>query len=185
MASWLRMGVVHAHGLRGELKVVLDNESSTLRWAGLSARLTSKDGARTRELKIAKHRRVGALAFVMLEGVADRNAAEAIEGFVLSLSRGDLPELGDDEIYLADLVGLPVKRDGVRVGSVERIEIYPSAAALVVSVAGRTVEIPVHPSYVQEVDLRAGVVRVAHLEDLDADGRAPASDEGASEEHGG
>jgi 16S rRNA processing protein RimM len=185
MASWLRMGVVHAHGLRGELKVVLDNESSTLRWAGLSARLTSKDGARTRELVITKHRRAGALAFVMLEGVADRNAAEAIEGFVLSLSRADLPELGDDEVYLADLVGLPVEHEGARVGTVERIEIYPSAAALVASIGGRAVEIPVHPPYVQEVDLRAGVIRVAHLEDLEADGRRPAPDEGAGEEHGG
>jgi 16S rRNA processing protein RimM len=179
------MGVVHAHGLRGELKVVLDNESSTLRWAGLSALLSSKDGARARELKVTKHRRVGALAFVMLEGITDRNAAEAMEGFVLSLSRADLPELGDDEVYLADLVGLSVEHQGVRVGSVERIEIYPAAAALVVSVAGRAVEIPVHPPYVQEVDLRAGVVRVAHLEDLQADDRSVASDEGATEEHGG
>ena len=185
MTSWLRMGVVHAHGLRGELKVVLDNESSTLRWAGLSAHLSSKDGARTRELKITKHRRAGPLAFVMLEGVGDRNAAEAVEGFVLSLARADLPELGDDEVYLADLVGLAVERGSERVGSVERIEIYPSAAALVVSIEGRALEIPVHPPYVEQVDLRAGVVRVAHLEDLAADARRAETDEPAPEEQGG
>lgn len=184
MASWLRMGVIHAHGLRGELKVVLDNESSTLRWAGLSARLSSKDGSRAHELRITKHRRVGPLAFVLLEGVADRNAAEALEGFVLSLSRADLPELGDDEVYLADLVGLAVEREGARVGHVERVEIYPSSAALITTIGGRALEIPVHPPYVQEVDLRAGLVRVAHLEDLDVEPPRDAP-EGPDAEHGG
>lgn len=175
--AWVRMGVIHAHGLRGELKLILDNESSTLRWVGLSVRLASKDGARTREAKIAKFRRSGALGFVTLEGIDDRNGAEAIEGFTVSVDRRDLPELGDDEVYLADLDGMGVEHLGVSVGRVERVEIYPSATALVVVIEGREVEIPVHPPYVEEVDLKARVVRVAHLDDL----RAPtAADDGAA-----
>ncbi|MFN9812578.1 MAG: ribosome maturation factor RimM [Deltaproteobacteria bacterium] len=167
--SWLRMGVAHAHGLRGELKVVLDNESSTLRWAGLSARLSPKDGSSARELRVVTHRRAGPLAFVTLEGVGDRDAAEALEGHVLSLSRAALPELGDDEVYLADLVGLAVEHGGERLGVVERIEVYPSSSALVVSTADRELEIPIHPPYVEEVDLRARTVRVARLAELLAD----------------
>ncbi len=164
--SFLRMGVVHAHGLRGELKLILDNESSTLHWAGLSVRLTSKDGATTRDVRVSKFRRNGPLGIVSFSGVDDRDAAEAIAGFVLSIARRDLPELGDDEVYLTDLVGMDVEHAGQRVGSVDRVEVYPSSNAAVVLIDGREVEIPLHPPYVEEVDLRARVVRVALLEDL-------------------
>ncbi|MBX7192814.1 MAG: ribosome maturation factor RimM [Sandaracinaceae bacterium] len=166
MTSWIRMGVVHAYGLRGELKAVLDNESSTLRWVGLSVRLASKDGATERALRVASFRRTGGLGFLRLEGVDDRNAAEALEGHTLSVSRDDLPPLGDDEVYLADLVGLPVEHRGERIGTVTRIEIYPSSSAAVVRTNDREIEVPLHPPYVEEVDLRERVVRVAHLEDL-------------------
>ena len=183
MTSWVRMGVVHPHGLRGELKLIFDNESSTLRWVGLSVRLASKDGARARDVKVAKFRRSGAIGFLTLEGVEDRNAAEAIDGFTISVDRHDLPELGDDEVYLADLAGMDVEHGGARVGRVERVEIYPSANAIVVAIEGREVEVPLHPPYIEEVDLRARVVRVAHLEDLLApiEDAAPSIDGGEVE----
>jgi len=120
-------------------------------------------------VKVAKFRRSGAIGFLTLEGVEDRNAAEAIDGFTISVDRHDLPELGDDEVYLADLVGLAVEHGGERLGVVERIEVYPSSSALVVSTADRELEIPIHPPYVEEVDLRARTVRVARLDELLAD----------------
>lgn len=180
--AWVYMGVVHPHGLRGELKVVLENESSTLRWVGLSVRLASRDGASERVLRVRAFRRSGALGFVSFEAIADRNAAEAVQGWSISVTRGDLPELGDDEVYLGDLVGLAVEQAGERVGVVERVALYPASSAAVVTIAGREVEIPIHEPYVEQVDLRDRVLRVAHLDDLigpaapDADADDPDAD---------
>lgn len=172
------MGVVHAHGLRGELKLVLDHESSTLRWVGLSVLLEPRGGGASRMARVTSFRRAGAVGIVALEGIADRTAAEAVAGAILSVAREDLPEPAEDEVYLADLEGLDVEAEGRRVGRVERIEIYPSSSAAVVVVEGREVEIPIHEPYVVEVDLGARVLRVAHLEEL----LAPAAPEAATSE---
>ena len=181
MSAWVRMGVVHAYGLRGELKVVLDNESSTLRWVGLSALLTRRDG-RQETRKVRAFRRVGALGYAFFDGITDRTGAEGIEGATISLARADLPELGDDEVYLADVVGLDVEVEGARVGKVERVEIYPSSNALVVRIGERELEVPLHEAYVREVDLRERVVRLAQLPELAAEDRG--ADERGPEDRG-
>ncbi len=164
--AWVRMGIAHAHGLRGELKVVLDHDASTLDWSGLRVRLTSPDGREAVERRVVGQRRASSLAFLRLEGMADRDAAEAVGGFVVAVARADLPPLADDEVYLHDLVGLEVERGGARIGVVARVVVHPASSAIELELDGRRVEIPIHEPYVVEIDLRAGVVRVAHLEDL-------------------
>lgn len=43
-----------------------------------------------------------------LEGVADRDVAHALRGCVIAVPRSAMPELGEDEFYWADLVGMSV-----------------------------------------------------------------------------
>ena len=43
--------------------------------------------------------------FLMLEGVADRNAAEALRGVKLWVARAHARQLGEDEVYIADILG--------------------------------------------------------------------------------
>jgi 16S rRNA processing protein RimM len=45
---------------------------------------------------------------VKLAGVDDRDAAEALRGQPLSVLRDELPPAGDDELYVADLIGCRV-----------------------------------------------------------------------------
>jgi 16S rRNA processing protein RimM len=47
---------------------------------------------------------------VQFAGVADRDHAERLRGREVWVARADLPELDDDEFYLADTIGLPVER---------------------------------------------------------------------------
>lgn len=44
-----------------------------------------------------------------LMGVADRNAAEALKGTLVQVSRSHFPALSDDEFYWVDLIGLAVE----------------------------------------------------------------------------
>ena len=53
-----------------------------------------------------------------IDGIADRNAAEELRGTELFINRDDLPSLASGEYYQADLIGMTVVRDGVKIGSV-------------------------------------------------------------------
>ena len=72
---------------------------------------------------------VGALHFVRvvpntnviiarIDGVADINMAEMLRGTGLFVNRDDLPVSQDGEYYQADLVGMTVIRDDVKLGRV-------------------------------------------------------------------
>src|SRR6185295_16434454 len=54
-------------------------------------------------------------AVIAFEGVADRNAAEALKGTELFVDRAALPSTDDDEFYHADLIGLEVQDSEGRV----------------------------------------------------------------------
>lgn len=55
-----------------------------------------------------------------LMGIADRNAAEALKGATVKISRSHFPALDDDEFYWVDLIGLEVENlQGERLGVVQ------------------------------------------------------------------
>jgi hypothetical protein len=65
--------------------------------------------------------------------VGDRDAAEALRGYVLEVPGSELPDLGDDEFYPFDLIGLEVRDEsGVRWGRVTDAVETPAHALLVV-----------------------------------------------------
>ena len=58
----------------------------------------------------------GGMVIATLEGVADRNAAEALKGLRLYVPKDALPEPDEDEFYHADLLGLEVVQEERRSG---------------------------------------------------------------------
>jgi 16S rRNA processing protein RimM len=97
--------VIAAHGTKGEVRV----KTFTLNPENLGAYgpLTADDSRRLSisALRIAKPGE----AIVRFDGISDRNAAEALKGAQLSVSREALPEPEADEFYHADLIGLAVE----------------------------------------------------------------------------
>ena len=58
----------------------------------------------------------------MLEGVRDRNAAEAMRGVKLWVDRAHARELGEDEVYIADILGAEAcDTQGNRVGTLREV----------------------------------------------------------------
>lgn len=116
--------VAGAHGIRGGLRVQLhDTDSEALR-DGMSIWLVPPE----RSNKPPQSVRIVDLEFVPgkagrvrlnLEGLTDRDAAEALKGFSIEVEREALPPLADDEFYLVDAVGLAVERE--RDGTVESL----------------------------------------------------------------
>ena len=109
--------VAGAHGIKGELRLKLFATSV----ASLKAHKRVYVGGELRELR--ELRDANKTAIARLDGVSDRNAAEALRGQLVEVDREALPPLGEGEYYHADLVGLPcVDADGNVLGEVAGIE---------------------------------------------------------------
>jgi 16S rRNA processing protein RimM len=103
---------------------------------------------------------------VKLVGVDDRAAAEERVGEFVGAPRGELPATGPDEYYWADLIGLAVVNESQEaLGCVSEM-IESGAHAVMVVKEGEgdaAVErlLPFVGSVVKDVDVPAGVMRVA------------------------
>ncbi len=59
-----------------------------------------------------------------INGINDRNAAEALRGTELYIERNALPDLKENEYYQADLIGFDVVRNGQKIGIVDCFQNY-------------------------------------------------------------
>jgi len=117
-----------AHGLRGEVAVRFTSNRPERYEPG--AVLYIGD----RQLVVATSRPHQGRVLVRFEGVDDRTAAEAMQGLELTGDRlvGDAAELGDDEVWVHEVVGSEVHdRAGAVVGTVVAVEANPAHDLLV------------------------------------------------------
>ena len=131
--------VAGAHGIAGEVRLKLFAEDLA-RYAAFN------DGA----LTLVSFRPPGIARFAE---VADRTAAEALRGTLLTVPRAALPPLGEGEYYHVDLIGLPVASDdGVTVGCVAAVENFGAGDILDVEKPdGRRFMVPVAVATICEV----------------------------------
>jgi 16S rRNA processing protein RimM len=92
--------------------------------------------------------------------VLDRNAAEALRGSRIFVSRSSFPTAQKDEYYWVDLIGLNViNREGVLLGEVKELLSTGAQTVLVMDYEqdGKTLErmIPFVSVYIDDVDLTA------------------------------
>ncbi len=149
--------VVKPHGIRGELMVDVSTDSAELRFAvGAVLFVTSRDGSVSRTLTVTAARPHSGRLLVYFEGVADRDAAEALRGAVLSANPADLPPIDDpDEFYDHQLEGLDaVTVAGATIGTVREIMHGAGGELLVVDrTDGGQALVPFVREIVPEVDL--------------------------------
>jgi len=99
------------------------------------------------------------------QNVDDRNAAEALRGARIFISRSSFPTASKDEYYWVDLIGLSVlNRQDELLGTVRELLSTGPQTVLVIeySEEGKTKErmIPFVSAYVDDVDLPAKRIRV-------------------------
>lgn len=160
--------VARAHGLRGELRVELHYAGSDALehvdelW--LSERPDEAAAALRQAIEYA--RPVPKAYLVKLEGISDRNAAEALRGRAVWVSRAALPE-DEGEYYLVDLIGAKVIGPEGDVGTVVEVATHPSVDALVIRLLdGRVLEQPLTDDWVKRVSVAEKLVELASLEGL-------------------
>lgn len=122
-----------------------------------------------REFRLLEGKVHGQTLLARLEGVDDRNAAEALQGQEVAVNRSAFPEAGGDEYYWDDLVGAEVvNTEGVQLGKVEGL--LETGAHDVLRVVGeRERLIPFVGAYVREVDQKGKRILVEWGADWDLD----------------
>jgi 16S rRNA processing protein RimM len=150
-------------GIKGEVTVEVRTDDPGARFAAGATLLTD-----TGTLTVAQARDHSGKLVVLFEGVADRDAAEALRGTVLRVDARTLPALADeDEYYDAQLVGLAAAlTDGTPLGTVTDVLHLPHGDVLVVEAAGREVLVPFVRTIVPSVDLATRQVVVDPPEGL-------------------
>ena len=164
---WLAVArVARAHGLKGEVGVVLLGDDPGRLEAGRELRLEHA-GEAPRVVRIASSRRGPRGPLVFLEGVSTREQAESLAGAELFVPF-DPGELGAGEFYAHQLEGLRVVGpDGAELGRVTGVVFGPGHPILEVAVPGRATQlVPFHPDLVRGVDLERGILTLEGPEGL-------------------
>lgn len=113
-----------------------------------------------RKFGLAEGKVHGQYLLAHLEGMDDRNAAEAVMGQLIAVPREDRPAAEAGEYYWDDLIGLAVVNgEGIDLGRVTGL--LETGAHDVIVVKGDVERlIPFVDAYVREVDLEAGRILV-------------------------
>ncbi len=160
--------VIGAQGLKGEVKVKTFTRSpETL---GDYGALHDKDG---RAFHVASVRAAKDIAIATFKGCASREAAEALKGVELFVSRAALPEADDDEFYHADLVGLAAEdTEGRAIGIVRAVHNFGAGDVIeIVRADGDEVFLPFTREVAQLIDTEAGRIVIAAPEEVEAESK--------------
>ncbi len=152
-------------GLKGDVRV----RSFTQDPAAIGSYGPLEDETGQRLIEFESLRSDGKGLVARIKGIATREAAEALTGTKLYVSRDRLPEHGEDEWYHADLIGLAVRdQDGTPFGTV--IAVHNFGASDLIEIRPLSGEpdllVPFTDEAVPEVNVAEGWVRVLPPEEI-------------------
>jgi len=162
--------IVGSWGVKGWIKVQPYAEDAgalleARRWTLAEPEGRVHDDTVGRSLSILNARRHGEFVLAQPEGIADRDAADALRGRRVLLGRSAFPQPPTDAYYWVDLIGLHVvNRDGATLGTV--IGLVETGAHAVLRVRPEAQPeaaerlIPFVNAYIDDVDLAGRSIRV-------------------------
>jgi len=163
----IRIGrVTRGHGVTGALEVRPDWEESRGLLAARQVVLESEAGV-LRAYAVRGSRRTPKGVLLELDGVSDRDAADALRGYAVRVRRELLPQLAEGEYYLSDLIGADVDSPEGPVGRVVEVQMYPSVDAIVIEAGdGSRFEQPLLDEWLGRVDVAGRRVSLSSRDGL-------------------
>ena len=155
--------IVGAHGVRGIVRV----QSHTANPDDFTAYGVLSDASGTRRFTATVTGHVKGLVLARIEGVDDRNAAEALRGTDLHVPRAVLPPAEGEEYYHVDLLGLSAEaEDGTVLGRVSAVHDHGAGPFVEIQPPdGPSILVPFTRERVPAIDIEAGRMVVAAPED--------------------
>ena len=151
--------VLRAHGIRGELKVLPQTDQPAY-YSSMKQVFLVTEGDITEHHVKSCHLSNG-LWRMGLEGITDRNEAEARQGSEVMLATDQLRPLETGEFFQHDLVGCQVVTlEGETVGTVSALMETGANDVLEVTGKGETILIPLVMDVVKEVDTAGRIIKI-------------------------
>ena len=142
--------IVAAHGVKGLVKILPFCEDVALLEQG--------------DFALSVKNKSGKYVIAAIEDVQDRDAAEALKGAEIVVSRGALPDPEEGHHYIEDLVGLSVVEDGTVVGEVLAVRNYGASDLLDIRLQnGQSFYLPMTDDYLINI---ADVIAVKNHKDM-------------------
>ena len=148
--------IINTHGIKGAVKVESWCDSPYI-LAELERVFLEKNGE-LREYDIVHSSVFKQFVILELDGVMSIEAAEKLKNQTLYLSRDDM-ELDEGEVFVADLIGLPVIDTDTAVEYGKIIDVMNTGASDIYVIKTQTGEamMPAVKEFVKEIDLEKGV----------------------------
>ena len=167
MEDMLRVGVITStHGVRGEVKVFPTTDDPN-RFKKLK-NVFLDTGKETVSLDISSVKFFKNLVILKFKGYDNINEIEKYKGKDLWITREQAVPLGEDENFVADLIGLSVvTEDGTELGTMKDVLFTGANDVYVVErKEARELLLPAIKECIRKVDLEAGIMTVHVLDGL-------------------
>lgn len=140
-----------AHGVTGGIKVEHYCNSAAVLAKQKRVFFKERDGS-YRETRIKSSAVMGGFVILNLEGISTREDAIALRGVVIYLHRDDLP-IKKGEMFIADMIGLPVRHgeSGVSLGEIEEINDVAGRRIYTIKYRGGKVLLPHVEEFIKEI----------------------------------
>ena len=155
--NYLECGkIINTHGIKGAVKVDPWCDSPYI-LAELERVFLEKNG-NLKEYEIIHASVFKQFVILELDGIMTIEEAEKLKNQVIYLSRDDM-ELEEDEVFIADLIGLPVidVETGVEYGKLADVINAGASDIYVINTPGGEAMMPAVKEYVKEIDLQKGI----------------------------
>ena len=149
-----------AHGIKGQVRIATHTQDPEAigRYGPLD---TDRPGLTITLTKVRLQKNV---VIAHIKGIADRTAAEQLNGVSLFIDRARLPETEDeDDFYHADLIGLDARLDsGVTIGKVAAVPNFGAGDLIEIrdDRSGDSYLYPFTKAVVPSVDLAGGFLTI-------------------------
>ena len=151
--------IVTTHGIKGEVKVMC--------WLDDPEMLCDFDRCRIdgKEVEIEQCRVQKTCNLMKLAGVDTMDAAQALRGKKIELYREDIDA---DVIFAAELIGVEVFADGVKIGKIKEVLDYPGNSVYVVK-GEHEYMIPAVKAFILDTNLETNSMQVRLIEGMRSD----------------
>ena len=142
--------IVAPHGVRGDIRILPLTEKPDL---FLDLEYLLLDGGKKLTVKNARFQK--RMILVTTKEITSMNEAELLRDKNIYIKAEDLPELEDDEFYVADLVGIPVyDLEGKQIGTFKDSLSTGSNDVYIIAVPGaKDILVPALKEYFKEINL--------------------------------
>ena len=164
--KYLEVGKILApHAIKGEVKVSITTSKPDERFKK-GSKLFVQFGKDFKEIIIDTYRVHKGMALISFNKITNINDVLDYVGKTIYVKKDEVDNLGSDEFYFDDLIGLMAYDKDTLIGEVVDVMDVPQGAILVIKTDKKEVLVPFVSEFIVDVDINNGKILINPIEGL-------------------